>query len=272
MLNINELEKKWLTYKIKSYIPYVVISISAIIIVLIIVSIYSVEDDSVVVVIEKKSTKTTLTKNTKPVETIVQKNEYIDTTDKSINKPYQQEKPNIIDEQDNKLVLSPSLDFMRNMNSNSPRYYEEEKEIKEDKPYQEDVVYKNEKKEQQVIEVEEIETEVVDNHNVNIRRQNTQDDIQHVLTRFKESNNPTLSLFIAKKYFELENYNQAYNYSLITNGINNNIEESWIIFAKSLVKLDKKAKAIEVLKKYINHSHSNRAKILLDDIKSGKMK
>lgn len=106
---------------------------------------------------------------------------------------------------------------------------------------------------------------------INIKRQDTQKDIQDVIKRFKKSNNPALSLFIAKKYYELEDFNKAYNYALITNGINNNIEDSWLIFAKSLVKLNKKSKAVETLKKYIGHSDSYRAKILLENIKSGKL-
>ena len=95
---------------------------------------------------------------------------------------------------------------------------------------------------------------------------------EDVIKRFKKNNNPALSLFIAKKYYELENYDQSYNYALITNEINDNIDSSWIIFAKSLVKLNKREEAIKTLNKYIQHSHSNQAKILLDEIKSGKFK
>ncbi|MDF1876038.1 hypothetical protein JHD48_09845, partial [Sulfurimonas sp. SAG-AH-194-I05] len=50
------------------------------------------------------------------------------------------------------------------------------------------------------------------------------------------------------------------------------IDESWIIFAKSLVKLNKKDKAIQVLNKYIQFSHSPSAKALLKNIKSGKIR
>ena len=90
-----------------------------------------------------------------------------------------------------------------------------------------------------------------------------------VLQDCKNNNNPALSLFAAKKYYELGVYDQAYNYALITNNINSDIDDSWIIFAKSLVKLDKKDKALKVLSKYINQSHSAEAKILFDDILSG---
>jgi tetratricopeptide (TPR) repeat protein len=105
---------------------------------------------------------------------------------------------------------------------------------------------------------------------ISIKRQNTQDDIHDIIKRFKNNNNPALSLFVAKKYYELGNYHQAYNYSLITNKINKEIKVSWIIFAKSLVKLGKKDKAISILKKYIQQSNSSSAQILLDEIRTGK--
>ena len=105
---------------------------------------------------------------------------------------------------------------------------------------------------------------------ISIKRQNTQDDIHDIIKRFKNNNNPALSLFVAKKYYELGNYHQAYNYSLITNKINKEIKVSWIIFAKSLVKLGKRDKAISILKKYIQQSHSSSAQILLDEIRTGK--
>ena len=107
---------------------------------------------------------------------------------------------------------------------------------------------------------------------ISINKENTFQDIQQVIKRFKINNNPALSLFVAKKYYELKQYNKSYNYALITNEINPNIEASWIIFAKSLVKLKEKKMAITTLEKYIEHSNSNNAKILLNNIKSGKFK
>ena len=109
-------------------------------------------------------------------------------------------------------------------------------------------------------------------NSITIKKQNTYEDIEYVIKRFKKNNNPALSLFVAKKYYELGEYKQAYNYALITNEINNNIEASWIIFSKSLVKLNQKAKAIQTLQQYINHSDSNQAKLLLKEILSGKFK
>lgn len=74
-----------------------------------------------------------------------------------------------------------------------------------------------------------------------------------MIKRFNTNHNPALSLFVAKQYYQIGDYEQAYNYALITNDINNNIEESWIIFAKSLVQLGKKSKQS---KRFKNISHN----------------
>ena len=146
---------------------------------------------------------------------------------------------------------------MNNIQRTSPQHYYNEVPVrskklattpKEEKTPQKAIKQKSIKKTPEVIKKEVIvaapETEIVEDSTISIKRQNTHEDIQHVIKRFKKSNNPALSLFVAKKYYELENYNAAYNYALITNELNNDIEESWIIFTKSLVKLGKKDKAI----------------------------
>ncbi|ABB44662.1 hypothetical protein Suden_1385 [Sulfurimonas denitrificans DSM 1251] len=107
---------------------------------------------------------------------------------------------------------------------------------------------------------------------INIQRKDEQSAIEDVIKRFNISHNPELSLFIAKKYYHLGNYEQAYNYALMTNNINNNMQWSWIVFSKSLFKLNKKELAVETLKKYISYSNSSQAKQLLDEITSGEFK
>ena len=102
-----------------------------------------------------------------------------------------------------------------------------------------------------------------------IQRDDDMKDIQDVIARFKKNKNPALSLFVAKRYYKIGNYQQAYNYALITNELDNNIEDSWLIFAKSLYKLDQKDMAIKTLKAYIQESSSVKARITLDQMEKG---
>jgi len=178
---------------------------------------------------------------------------------------------NIDDKTDEKVVLSPSLNFLDNINKDETKRDKIIKQNKQNKnlnPVQKKEVntYVN-KKEKSYNNT----TSGNNNHNtIQISKQNTDEDISHVIKRFNKNNNPALSLFIAKKYYDQGKYDKSYNYALITNNISKNMEASWIIFAKSLVKLHKKNKAIDTLKKYISHSDSHKAKILLDEITSGK--
>ncbi|MDB2562167.1 CDC27 family protein [Sulfurimonas sp.] len=295
MLNLNELESQWLRYKIKSFLPHflILISISLILIIFI-----SMDFDEKPVVIKTKNNTTTINQHSnleKNTSNLLKQNDTLipKIVIKEVNTPnIEQINVKKVDtlksttpilKQPEKLVLKPSLDFIRTMKEHSPNYYNSYAASKNIPKKKKKIIQKiSSPKIEEVIldtQVKEVETskEVekvieVKKEAMKIQRQDTQDDIQHVVKRFKQSNNPALSLFIAKKYYALKNYNQSYNYALLTNQLNNDIEESWIIFAKSLYKLNKKDKAINMLKQYIDTSHSHRAKILLDNIKSGKIK
>ena len=98
------------------------------------------------------------------------------------------------------------------------------------------------------------------------------DELNSVIKRFEKQKKPALSLFIAKKYYEQGNYQEAYNYALETNKINPEIEDSILIFCQSLVKLGNKEKAVATLQAYLQKSYSVQASILLNEIQTGKFK
>lgn len=255
MHNINELEKRWLNYKIKSYLPHAGAILTSI---LLFVYIFNAVDFT----------------NEKEKEKFVKKQiiakEVIEKKEKpEINIVNNDSIKSDITNNDKTISLTPSLDFIKRLRINSINSYEPE--TIESKPPQS----------QNNNDIKDDTTVVQNKHNIEFEekaitmtlvKQETVDDINHVIKRFKKSNNPALSLFIAKKYYKLKNYHKAYNYALITNGLNNNIDESWIIFSKSLVKLDKKKRAIDTLEKYIEQSSSINAQVLLNNIQSGAFK
>ncbi len=237
MLNIVELERRWLSYKIRSYLPYIILTLALTILIFILAFIMLKEENS-----------STPMESEKIEELImIQKKEAVQLPLEPIK--------SVISQNQHSIALVPSLGFMQKIqNAQQPQYHNENRP----QVHQKTIVHT--KKEITPIKIKTI----------NIKRQNTKNDIYEIIARFKKNNNPVLSLFVAKKYYEMQDYKQSYNYSLITNSINSNIESSWIIFSKSLVKLGKKNQAIRTLQKYISQSHSNSAKILLDEIKSGK--
>lgn len=105
-----------------------------------------------------------------------------------------------------------------------------------------------------------------------INRNESKLDVDSLQQRFKETSNPNLGLFIARYHYDHGNFSEAYNYALKTNAVNSRIDESWIIFSKSLVKLGKTEQAKKTLEFYIPQSNSENAKTLLDSIEKGDFK
>lgn len=276
MLNIPELEKRWLTYKIKSFIPYLIIAISLVIISIVLYFILTKDE---------KENNTKRISDVTP-SAIIEQKVIINEKEKDLlitNKPSLTYKESLTTEKE-KISLKPSLNFMKEMQNSSQPYYENDdtesqQEIKSKITQKAVVKHPVEIKvptaetEDKVIDEQVINSEPHEEINkVNIKRKNAKNDIQEIINRFKKNNNPALSLFVAKKYYELGDYHQSYNYALITNEINRDIEASWIIFSKSLVKLGEKDMAIKTLKEYSKQSNSESAKLLLNEIMSGKFK
>lgn len=264
MLNIPELERRWFRYKIKSYIPYLSIIVSLVVIVVVTIFFYSSKKRPPALQAEKNVTQIPAPKPPKQAVKTITKAKVVQSTRVAPTPKNIHQKS----EKKRQQKLTPSLDFMKRMqNSLQPYYKVEEEQV---------VTPKIEKKAPTKATAEEVVQPSFESEKVpvkiTIKRENTQNDIRNVIKRFKHNNNPALSLFVAKKSYELGDYTQAYNYALITNRINSDIESSWIIFAKSLVKLGKKEAAITTLKKYIHYSNSSNAKILLNNITSGKFR
>ncbi len=269
MLNVQELERKWIRYKIKSY--SLVILSSALFVILILITI--VFYPTVLHVNDKNRTLTALDGNKTTNFNNSLKTAEANTTDTNLS--------------DDKLVLHPSLSFVDNMGNSVNTYYNDNpNSIPETKI--EDVVEPVVKHipEKKVVLVKEPPFPLLttDNSNVNapikevkakkieIEVHSADEDLQDVIKRFKKTNNPTLGLFLAKRYYDMKQYNLAYNYALLTNQIDSKIDMSWIIFTKSLVKIGQKDKAINTLKTYIKDSNSKQAVTLLDEIESGRFK
>ncbi|WP_241691000.1 CDC27 family protein [Sulfurimonas sp. CVO] len=288
MLNIDDLEIRHKKYKQKKIIPYFTITASIIIVSSSIAffTLYNFNSN-----IEKKNIiKSTIDKK----ENIILQNTKAEPAKKE-EKIIEQEKmaepakieeeiiaqePKLIKEESlqkqEKVMLSPSLKFIDNIKAEKETY---SKNISNNIDTKKEIKKVSEEKktalpveEPAVEEVKESLQNVNQKSSISITRNDDEKDIQDVIKRFNINHNPALSLFVAKKYYQLGDYEQAYNYALATNELNNNIEASWIIFSKSLVKLDKKDMAIDTLRKYINYSNSSQAKQLLDEILSGKFK
>jgi len=267
MIDTKKLEKRWIKYKFKSYLLHLIIIVSIIVVILIAFIFSGIsfsKEDKQEIIIAKKTEKIDK-KIVTPIKVPV-KIEVI-TKEKKIVKNNNQTSQK-------KIVLEPSFSFISKIESDlkDTRERKEIYKVPLKKIIKKEPIVIPKKTLKKIDEQKVVTRRRVEETPIKIVRQRTQKDIKEVIKRFEKNHNPALSLFIARQYYKIKEYKKAYNYALITNGINNDIEESWIIFAKSLVKLHKKNIAIKMLRKYIDHSNSYRATTLLDDIYSGQFR
>jgi len=107
---------------------------------------------------------------------------------------------------------------------------------------------------------------IIEKKNVRIIKVANTNAYKDVEMRFKRSHNINDAVFLANMYYKKKNYKKAIYWAMQTNKLDNNIEESWLIFAKSKVKIGHKNEAIRILREYIKRSNSYEAKKLLKSI------
>jgi len=88
--------------------------------------------------------------------------------------------------------------------------------------------------------------------------------------RFRSTQDPQDSLYLAKYYYNKGNYEKAETWAVNTNNIDGDIEDSWIIFAKARAKQGHRVDAIKVLQSYYDETNSPKAKALLDKLRHNK--
>ena len=279
MLNVHELERTWFRYKIRRYVPVAVAGLS--------VTILSIM--ALIFWPDGKSYNSAMhepaaTENFAAVSTPAPGVPYPPVASESRTPtPKPVITPVIADTTaETQKKLTPSMGFMQSLEEDAMPYYGGENEVETVPQHIATVavptstpaasaaakaVETTAKQEQS--ERKAAPTPVVrETPTVSITPKDA-NDLQDVIKRFKTNKNPALSLFVARRYYDLGEYQSAYDYALKTNEIDSNIEESWLIFAKSLVKIGEEEQAKKVLQSYIQHSGSMRAKSLLESIQKG---
>jgi multisubunit Na+/H+ antiporter MnhC subunit len=253
MLDIKNLERRWLKYKVKSFLPYITVAILSITL-LIGISIW----------MGSKKTET------KP---IVQQ--------KIISPSLNITKPTISTTEENTTFIEPSMEFVQSFQNTQPLSEVSTPTavgIKKSIQQPTNTAITTPK----TITMPEyapaptaistVSRTITNNKSLSINRDESKLDINTLERRFKETSNANLGLFIARYYYDRGDYNEAYNYALKTNSTNDKIDESWIIFSKSLVKLGRTDQAKKTLQVYISQSNSENARGLLDMIENGNFK
>ncbi len=90
--------------------------------------------------------------------------------------------------------------------------------------------------------------------------------------RFGMTHRASDALFLARQYYLSKNFQEAEDWSFKANKLDSSLQEAWLLFAKSKVKLGKTQEAISVLRAYYANSRSSKAKRLLEMIMDGKFR
>jgi len=103
---------------------------------------------------------------------------------------------------------------------------------------------------------------------LNIIESSSLDAYKDVEKRFYESRDIDDSIFLAKIYYRKGLYKKSEYWALQTNKLNNNIDESWIIFAQSKMKQGQKNEAVRILTNYVKRTGSQNAQNILNRLKN----
>ncbi len=252
MLDIKKLERRWLKYKLKSYAPYFIV---------------------LIVIITSLIGSLIWLNTKKPIQPPIMTNK-LNIPPKNTT----QKTPMPLNDQ-NTTVLEPSMEFVQSFQntpiqedaSKSPAVLSKKPVHTQSLPSTPKTLNMPEYTSPPIIPTAVKSTNRDGSLSINRNNENKL-DINDLQSRFKETSNANLGLFIARYYYDHGNYDEAYNYALKTNNINNRIDESWILFAKSLVKLGRTDQAKKTLQLYITQSNSETARGLLDAIERGNFK
>lgn len=99
----------------------------------------------------------------------------------------------------------------------------------------------------------------------------SQNYIKTMEHKFSKSKNARDALLLAKAFYREGNYHASEKWALEANKINSNLEESWILFAKSKAKLGRKHEAIEILALYYKRTKLLKVKAIIEKIKRGQI-
>jgi tetratricopeptide (TPR) repeat protein len=81
--------------------------------------------------------------------------------------------------------------------------------------------------------------------------------------KFYKHKNPREAILIAKAYYRAGNYAKSEEWALRANHLNRSLDESWLLFAKSKNMLGEHEEAIKILRAYYAKSKSPKAKLLI---------
>ncbi|PID48079.1 MAG: hypothetical protein CR967_01730 [Proteobacteria bacterium] len=105
---------------------------------------------------------------------------------------------------------------------------------------------------------------------INIQSSNME-KYSHLIEKFDSTKNVIFALMIAEEYYHDKDYKSSLRWSIRANSIDPKNERSWIIFAKSMAKNGSSEDAINALQEYLKQNpNSSQIKSLIFEIQNNK--
>jgi len=261
MDNIRALEKRWYFYKIKKYLIYINTFGFAVMLSLGAYYAFTKSQSNVDLLIEKKAEIQEYLKINEPVvaveeatsnTAIPQKVENVDTNNK-----YEVSLETVI----------PIIDMEREERKPVPRQIRTQNPVKKERVVRaKPSAYLTAS--ELVAVNNSLDTTKIKKITLNATSKNY---IKTIKEKFSNSKNPREALLLAKAYYAEAKYKEAENWALMANKLNNNLDESWFVFAKSKAKMGQRDEAIKILASYYKKTHAPKAKELIEKIKKGSL-
>ncbi len=274
---IRKLENKWKKYKIKSYSRYFLfLFLFFVCIIVLLLLFFKGTKNSVMAennISDKVSSvdkKLPVHKQNKPIKSniviVSKKIKIAKKVSKKIENNNTKKTANISKNNTGK-VLVLNTDFLKNV------YNKQHKNIQIKKK---DTVYNVKKIDKKNISsantsVKEVNDTINKKPNIVISSKKI-DEIKYLKDKFAVTSSFLYAKLLSEEYYHRRNYKKSLKWAIIANNINSNSEDSWILFAKSKVKLGKINDAIEALKIYLKVNNSDKIRVLLKNIKNGVFK
>ena len=102
--------------------------------------------------------------------------------------------------------------------------------------------------------------------NLNIVETTSVTAYEDVERRFMQSKDIDDALFLARSYYKKGNYKKSEFWAFETNKLDSSLEESFLIFVKSKIKLGQSNEAKSILSSYLKRTNSYEARALLEEL------
>ena len=90
--------------------------------------------------------------------------------------------------------------------------------------------------------------------------------IEYLKEKYEKTHSIVYALMLSEEYYLTKNYQESNKWAIISNNLDAENEKSWILFAKTKVKLGRKDDAITALRAYVKNNKSQAAQALLNQL------